>query len=102
MDITEIVLLIGINALAFFWQPKDNDVVYLGAKIVIYIISAIITIVIGGLWMDTYYLVSLMIVGLGTFQLVLAAVETARIGGPSRGISQFKGIYRQISGKFHR
>jgi len=99
MDLSELILLIAINALAFFWQPKEGDEVSQGTKIVIYIISAIISMVIGIGWMSNYFLISTLIVGIGTYQLLLAVIETIRMGGSSRGLSQFKGIFNAIRNK---
>lgn len=100
MDISELILLISINGLSFFWHPKENELEEI--KIVIYIIAGIISITTGVLWIESYFIYAMMVTGLGTFQLILAVIETMRIGGPAKGISQFKMIWNQMKESIHK
>lgn len=95
-DILLCILLIGITLIAF--RERENMLL----DIVLYVISGMIAFAIGALWFDDYRLIAIAIVGLGLFQLVLATTTALQSGGPSKGFSQFKGVYNAIRGAFRR
>lgn len=84
---TGLILAIGVTALAF-WQ-KD---------MILFIVSGIVMILVGGQWIDDYAGVTIVLWGLGVYQLLKALILALEIGGPAKGWSQFKGFYQKIRG----
>ena len=89
----ELSLLIGIMSIAFWRLDKDP----LDAMI-LFIVSGIITILIGVQWIDAYPGVSVALWALGVYQLLKAVLLALESKGPSIGISQFKGLFHKVRG----
>lgn len=88
MQQAEVILFLGILGLAF-WQ-KD---------MILFLISGIITILIGVLWIDDYAGVSVALWGLGTYQILKGLLMALVSDKPSRGLSQFKGLWHRARGR---
>jgi len=88
MEKVEVLLLIGILILAF-WQ-KD---------MIIWLISGLVTIFLSVLWIDDYTGVVIAFWCLGVYQLLKAAMMALEVGGPARGLSQFKAMWQKARRK---
>jgi len=75
--------LVLLTILAF-WQKN----------IILYIISATITILIGATWMDTIPGVGVMLWGLATYELYLMITMVFQASGEARGWSQLRGWFK--------
>lgn len=83
----ELALLLGFLALAF-WQ-KD---------IVLYVVTAIISILLAADWVDSYPGISVAIFTLGVYLAVKVIIMVFETGGYARGMSQFKGVWAAVKG----
>ena len=83
-----IVLLIFLVILAF-WQ-KDA---------ILFLISGIVTILIGILWIDDYAGVMIVMAGMGVYQILKAIIMVFQDGGMARGLSQFRGMISKARGR---
>ena len=86
--LTLLLLLIWVNVMAFWRQDM-----------ILFIVSGIITILIGVQWIDDYAGVSIALWGLGIYQLLKAVLLALVSEQPTRGWSQFRGIYARMRGR---
>lgn len=84
----ELCLIIGFLVVAF-WQ---ND-------IVLYLVSGLITWLIGAQWIGDYPGVTVVLWGMGTYELLKGVVMALEMGGPARGWSQIKGLFSRLRGQ---
>ena len=85
--IAELVIFITLLYLAF-WQKG----------IITYIISSVVTIMVGATWIDDLPAVSIMLWGLATYELYLVIILIFETGGMAKGMSQFKGLWDKVRG----
>jgi len=86
-DLALVVLVLSMTWLAF-WQKQ----------FVLYIISAVITIVAGASWMADLPGISVMLWGLAVYELYMVIVMVFEAGGTARGWSQFKEFWSKSKG----
>ena len=87
------VLVLGL--FAFVLWCKDREM-----KLVLLVISGLVAVFVGISWVSTSQVLSIAVMGLGTFQLIQAVVLALGMGGKAQGYSQFKGIISSIRGWF--
>lgn len=80
----ELLLLLGILAIAF-WQKE----------LIFWMLSGVITLVIGMLWVSDYPGVAVMMWFLSGYEVVRGFMGLIKNLGPSKGYSQFKEWYRK-------
>ena len=84
----ELALMVSLLYLAFSKQDM-----------ILHVVSGLVTTFIALLWLDDYTGVSVVLIGLGAYQLIWQALIPATVSsGPSRGLSQFKGLIRRMRG----
>lgn len=93
MSQTEVLFLIGINALAIY--PNKEWMM----KIVSYAVSGIVTFIIALGWIDSYAGVAIVISFWGIFQVGAAVIMAVEAGGSGKGLSQFKSWWNEVRGK---
>ena len=82
-----IVIVFGILVLAF-WK-RD---------IILCIISGIITVLVALELVDSYAGIAITLLGLGIYQLITGITTALESAGPSKGWSQFKGMFNRAKG----
>jgi len=75
-----------------FWQ-KD---------IILFVISAIITIITASLWIDNYPGISIALFGMAVYQLLKVIIIMGEQLGPAKGFSQFKAMYDNARGRLQK
>jgi hypothetical protein len=69
-------------------------------ELVTYMISGLLAFFISLMWLDDYLVISLIVMFLAVYQWFEALVLAMSSGGPSKGISQFKGVIDTFRGWF--
>jgi hypothetical protein len=91
-----VILVISMLFLALWRKDKEANV---ETSIVFLIVSGLVTLYIALSWIDAYQGIAIVFVGLAGFQLFEAVRMTMVAGGPSKGLSQFKGWLGKFKGK---
>lgn len=71
-----------------------------GDRLVLSLVSGVVTLIIGLLWVDDYPGVSIVLWFLAAYQVAWRGMIPALAsGGPARGLSQFKGLINRVRGR---
>lgn len=93
MEISEVLLLLGLLALVFWQRPVRLDRAFIFSILAGFMITSL-----GIVWLDDYQLIGLGVFITGLVFITSALMVAISEGGPARGWSQVRGWYKRVRG----
>ncbi len=84
ISVVEILILFGFLFLAFWVRDM-----------ILYIITGVISIIVGARWMDEMPGISVMLFGLAVYLLILGLLMPFQSSSPAKGLSHFKALWER-------
>lgn len=92
--IFELLLMIGVTALALWKRQEGQEI-----TIILNVVSGLVLIFIGILWVDSYAGIAAVLIVFGCYQLFAGLREALSSQTASTGLSRFKSLWKKIRRK---